>query len=171
MKDIEQVRPQRLELGVVPPGQLVVPPHLHRVVSVPGLSPLPHLGGDVPLDHALHSVSSVLHAVVQVSAARPHERGGGAPRQRDALEHGEVGHDPVGGRHHHHAVLGGRVPGEAADLALARLHAAFDDGGLGLVPDGGGGVLHVVQTDDVAVACERGQEAGSSRTPGHLKTV
>lgn len=101
-------------------------------------------------------------------AACPHERRGGAPGQGDALEDGEVRHDPVGGRHHHHAVLGGRVPGKAANLAVAGLHAALDDGGLGLVSDWGGGVLHVVQPDDVAVPGQCRQETGASRTPCYL---
>jgi len=138
-------------------------------VAVPGLGPLAHLGGDVSLDGALRSLRSVLGAVVQVASARPHERGGGTPGERDALEHGEVGHDPVGRRHHHHAVLGGRVPGEAADLALAGLHAALDDGGLRLVADGRGRVLHVVQADDVAVARQRGQQAVTGGAPSHLQ--
>lgn len=168
-KDIKEVEPQRLELRVGPPRQQVVPPHLDRIVSVPGLSPLPHLGGDVRLGGALSSLSRILHTVVQVPAARPRERGGGAPGQGDALEHGEVGHDPVGGGHHHHAVLGGGVPGEAAQLALAGLHAPLDDGGLRLVADGRGRVLHVVQTDDVAVSGQSGQKSGASRTPRHLR--
>lgn len=168
-KDIEQVIPQRLELGIVPSRQQVVPPHLDGIVPVPGLSPLPHLSGDVFLNHALHSFSPILNAVIQVSAARPHERCGGAPGQWDAFEHCEVSHDPVGGWHHHHAVLSGRVPGKAANLAFTGLHASLDDGGLRLVANGCRSVLHVVQADDVAVTCQCGQQAGTCWTPRHLK--
>lgn len=168
-KDIKEVVPQGLELRVFPSGQQVVPPHLGAVVAVPGLSPLPHLGGDVLLKDTVCS-HRVLRAAVEVSAAGPHQRGGGAPRQRDAFEHNEVRHDPVGRRHHHHAVLRERVPGEAADLAFAGMHASLDDGGLRLIADGRGRVLHVVQAEDAAVTRQRGQQTSTGGTPRHLES-
>ena len=169
-KDIKEVVPQGLELRVLPSRQQVVPPQLAAFVAVPGLSPLPHLGSDVLLEDAVRPLCAVLRAAVEVSAAGPHQRGCGAPGQRDALEHSEVRHGPVGRRHHHHPVLGEGVPGEAADVALAGMHASLNDGGLRLIPDGRRGVLHVVQTDDGAVARQRGQQAGTGGTPGHLET-
>ncbi len=159
--------PERPQLRVVCSGQHVVPPHLHGVVAVTRLRSLPHLSGDVLLSRD-RPLSGVLCALVQVPSTRPHQRRGGAPGQRYALEHGEVIHDPVG-RHHHHVVLGGRMPGKAADDALAAgLDAALDDGGLHLVAERHGRVLHVVQPDDVAVPCERGQQAHASGTPCHF---
>lgn len=165
-KDIEEVIPQGLELRVFPSCQQVVPPHLDGVVAVPGLSPLPHLCGDVFFND---TVCAILHAVIEVSAAGPHQRGGGAPGQRDALEHSEVRHDPVGRRHHHHPVLGERVPGEAANLAFTGVHTSLNDGRLSLITDGRGSVLHVVQSDDVAVTGQRGQKTRTCGTPRHLQ--